>query len=38
MNLIEFHINYRDGDIYAAFKDCQTTLLLDPGHVKAHFR
>ncbi|XP_060813250.1 WD and tetratricopeptide repeats protein 1-like isoform X1 [Bombus pascuorum] len=27
-----------DGDIYAALKDCQTTLLLDPGHVKAHFR
>ncbi|XP_076243195.1 WD and tetratricopeptide repeats 1 isoform X2 [Calliopsis andreniformis] len=27
-----------DGDIYAALRDCQTTLLLDPGHVKAHFR
>ncbi|XP_031846992.1 WD and tetratricopeptide repeats 1 [Nomia melanderi] len=27
-----------DGDIYAALKDCQMTLLLDPGHVKAHFR
>ncbi|CAK9821540.1 WD and tetratricopeptide repeats protein 1 [Anthophora retusa] len=27
-----------DGDIYAALKDCQTTLLLDPGHVKAQFR
>ncbi|KAK1128068.1 hypothetical protein QLX08_000657 [Tetragonisca angustula] len=27
-----------DGDIYAALKDCQTTLLLDPEHVKAHFR
>ncbi|OAD59937.1 WD and tetratricopeptide repeats protein 1 [Eufriesea mexicana] len=27
-----------DGDIYSALKDCQTTLLLDPGHVKAHFR
>ncbi|XP_015113743.1 WD and tetratricopeptide repeats protein 1 [Diachasma alloeum] len=27
-----------DGDIYAALRDCQTTLLLDPDHVKAHFR
>ncbi|KOC65400.1 WD and tetratricopeptide repeats protein 1 [Habropoda laboriosa] len=27
-----------DGDIYAALKDCQTALLLDPGHIKAHFR
>lgn len=27
-----------DGDIYAALRDCQTTLLLDPEHVKAHFR
>ncbi|XP_017881841.1 WD and tetratricopeptide repeats protein 1-like isoform X2 [Ceratina calcarata] len=27
-----------DGDTYAALKDCQTTLLLDPGHIKAHFR
>ena len=27
-----------DGDIYAAIRDCQTTLLLDPDHVKAHFR
>lgn len=29
---------FRDGDNYAAFRDCQTTLLLDPEHVKAHFR
>lgn len=27
-----------DGDIYAALRDCQTTILLDPGHVKAQFR
>ncbi|XP_039314625.1 WD and tetratricopeptide repeats protein 1 isoform X3 [Solenopsis invicta] len=27
-----------DGDIYAALRDCKTTLLLDPEHVKAHFR
>lgn len=27
-----------DGDIYAALRDCQTTLLLDSEHVKAHFR
>ncbi|XP_011304598.1 WD and tetratricopeptide repeats protein 1 [Fopius arisanus] len=27
-----------DGDIYAALRDCQTTLHLDPDHVKAHFR
>ncbi|XP_063972224.1 WD and tetratricopeptide repeats protein 1-like isoform X2 [Diachasmimorpha longicaudata] len=26
------------GDIYAALRDCQRTLLLDPNHVKAHFR
>jgi len=29
---------FRDGDIYAALRDCKTTLLLDPEHVKAHFR
>ncbi|XP_066582568.1 WD and tetratricopeptide repeats protein 1 [Prorops nasuta] len=27
-----------DGDTYAALRDCQETLLLDPEHVKAHFR
>ncbi|EZA60494.1 hypothetical protein DMN91_010896 [Ooceraea biroi] len=27
-----------DGDIYAALRDCKMTLLLDPEHVKAHFR
>ncbi|KAI4489570.1 hypothetical protein M0802_011007 [Mischocyttarus mexicanus] len=26
------------GDTYAALRDCRTTLLLDPQHVKAHFR
>lgn len=27
-----------DGDIYAALRDCQTTLILDSEHIKAHFR
>ncbi|XP_015609813.1 WD and tetratricopeptide repeats protein 1 [Cephus cinctus] len=27
-----------DSDVYAAFRDCRMTLLLDPEHVKAHFR
>ncbi|KAI4492441.1 hypothetical protein M0804_002232 [Polistes exclamans] len=27
-----------DGDTYAALRDCRTTLLFDPQHVKAHFR
>ncbi|KAK2588472.1 hypothetical protein KPH14_004455 [Odynerus spinipes] len=27
-----------DGDTYAALRDCRATLLLDPQHVKAHFR
>ncbi|EFN75923.1 WD and tetratricopeptide repeats protein 1 [Harpegnathos saltator] len=27
-----------DGDIYAALRDCKLTLLLDPEHIKAHFR
>ncbi|XP_012252554.1 WD and tetratricopeptide repeats protein 1 [Athalia rosae] len=27
-----------DGDVYAALRDCRTTILLDPEHVKAHFR
>lgn len=28
----------RDGDVYAALKDCYAALLHDPEHVKAHFR
>ena len=28
----------RDGDIYAALRDCHTALTLDPSHNKAHFR
>uniref|UniRef100_A0A1B6LG63 WD and tetratricopeptide repeats protein 1 n=1 Tax=Graphocephala atropunctata TaxID=36148 RepID=A0A1B6LG63_9HEMI len=27
-----------DGDMYAALRDCHTTLQLDPNHVKAFFR
>ncbi|KAK0087173.1 hypothetical protein PV325_001625 [Microctonus aethiopoides] len=27
-----------DGDIYSALRDCQTTLVLNPENVKAHFR
>ncbi|CAO1378053.1 unnamed protein product [Diamesa serratosioi] len=26
------------GDVYAALKDCQTALILDPHYIKAHFR
>jgi len=28
----------RDGDVYAAMRDCHTALQLDPDHMKAHFR
>ena len=28
----------RDGDIYAALRDCHKALKLDPNHTKAHFR
>jgi len=28
----------RDGDVYAALRDCYTALQLDVNHVKAHFR
>jgi len=28
----------RDGDIYAALRDCHRALHLDPNHTKAHFR
>ena len=29
---------FRDGDLYAALRDCQTALRLDINHLKAHFR
>lgn len=29
---------FRDGDMYAALRDCNVTLQLDPNHLKAHFR
>lgn len=28
----------RDGDLYAAMRDCHSALRLDPNHLKAHFR
>ena len=28
----------RDGDVYAALRDCHRALQLDPNHTKAHFR
>ena len=28
----------RDGDVYAALRDCHRALRLDPNHTKAHFR
>ena len=28
----------RDGDVYAALRDCYTALHLDINHMKAHFR
>ena len=28
----------REGDLYAALRDCHSALHLDPGHRKAHFR
>ncbi|KAG8298602.1 WD and tetratricopeptide repeats containing protein [Homalodisca vitripennis] len=33
-----YNVHQRDGDMYAALRDCHTTLLLDPNHVKAFFR
>jgi len=29
---------FRDGDVYAALRDCSTALYLDVNHIKAHFR
>lgn len=34
----KYNIHYRDGDIYAALRDCQNALRLDLNHLKAHFR
>lgn len=31
-------LHFRDGDVYSALRDCYTTLILDPDHLKAHFR
>lgn len=31
-------VSTRDGDIYAALRDCHIALGLDPHHTKAHFR
>lgn len=29
---------FRDGDLYAALRDCLRALQLDPNHLKGHFR
>ena len=29
---------YRDGDMYAALRDCHCAIRLDNDHLKAHFR
>ena len=29
---------YRDGDLYAALRDCHCAIGLDNDHLKAHFR
>lgn len=31
-------IFFRDGDLYAALRDCHSALNIDPNHLKAHFR
>jgi len=31
-------LTVRDGDVYAALRDCYTALHLDVNHMKAHFR
>lgn len=28
----------RDGDVYAALRDCYSAINLDDSHIKAHFR
>lgn len=33
-----FHFISRDGDYYAAIRDCRSALELDPNYLKAHFR
>lgn len=33
-----FFFFVRDGDVYAALRDCYSTLQLEPDHLKAHFR
>jgi WD and tetratricopeptide repeat-containing protein 1 len=29
---------FRDGDLYAALRDCHAAIHADPNHLKAHFR
>lgn len=33
-----FSVSHRDGDMYAALRDCHNALRLDLNHLKAHFR
>ena len=35
---IRFFLFIRDGDVYAALRDCRTAVQLDPSHSKAYFR
>lgn len=32
------YLCHRDGDHYAALRDCHNAIRLDPEHLKAHFR